>query len=373
MPASFDSNVTFRLDFAFGVNPYTTVASSQWTDVSEYVKGIATDRGRTHELDDIQAGFGEFRLDNRDRRFDPSNTGSTYAPNVQPMTPCRFQAIHSGTTYDVFRGFVESWPQTWAEGGYAQETTVTAVDGFRLFSFTETATTHPQEGSGARIGSYLDEAGWPSGEQNVSTGQITVQAFQGQCATILQEIKRVEETEHGLFLMSKDGLATFQSSTHRAGGTPASTFSNTGQVPYTDIAIGYDDLNIWNDVTVQPNGLGAQAVDDTGSVDSYGRRKLHVFDTLHVATTAAQDLGNTLLGTYKDPQTRLESLTVTPRSSPAAAWPAVLNSEVSDLMRVRRTADVGSVVSEDVYVESVSHEMDVEKNWTVTYSLSPST
>lgn len=369
----FDTNVRFKVGVAFGVNPYSTVAEASWKDVSKHVRAVDTVRGRTNELTDIPAGQATVLLDNRDRRFDPTNTASTYYPNIKPMTPIRIQAVYGGTTYGVFSGHVESWPQTFQDNKYAQETPMTAIDGFRLFSFTETATTHAQELSGARVNAYLDEVGWPAGRRSVANGQITVDTYQGQCSAVLEEIKRAEQTEHGLFFIDGDGNAVFQSSTYRNGGTPASTFSDTGQVPYVYMEMNYDDYNIWNDVTVQGVGVAAQAVQDTGSIDSYGRRKLHVFDTLHTNATGAQDYGNQLLGTYKNPQLRIETMEVMPRSSPAEAWTAVLESELSDYVRVKRNPTVGSTMVEHNYVESVSHSWNVEQEWVTTFSLSPST
>lgn len=372
MSGVFDSNVSFKLSFGFGVNPYTTPTSTQWIDVSSYVRAGHYERGRSNELDDISAATAEFRLDNRDRRFDPSNTGSPHSPNVKPMTPVRLQTIYGGTTYDRYYGFVEGWPQVWTDVGFGQETTVRAVDGFRLFSFTETATTHASEKSGARINSYLTEVGWSTGQRSIATGQVTVDAYAGQCAAVLEEVKRVEESEHGLFFVGRDGKATFQSSTYRNGGTPSSTFSDTGGVPYSHLTVEYDDMNIWNDITVSGVNVASQAVNSTASIDAYGRRKLKVFDTLHTNATGAQDYANKVLGTYASPQTRF-TMDVTPAVNSTAAWPAVFGSELSDLFRIRRTPSTGSQISQDVYVESIEEDFTVEKDWVVSYSLSPST
>jgi hypothetical protein len=61
----------------------------------------------------MQAGEASVTLDNRDRRFDPSNTAGPYYPNVVPMRHLRIRATE-GSTYDLFRGFVEDWGQQWS-------------------------------------------------------------------------------------------------------------------------------------------------------------------------------------------------------------------------------------------------------------------
>lgn len=372
MTAAFDSNVDFAVEFAFGVLPYNEPTSTEWVDASKYVRAVNTDRGRTHELDEISAGTATVRLDNRDRRFDPSNTGSTYSPNVRPMTPVRVKAIHSGTTYPIYTGYVEAWPQTWQDGQFAQETTVKAVDGFRLLSFVETATTWSGGDGGNRVAGYLDEVSWPSTWRSISTGAVDMDVHQGQCSSVLAEIRRVVDTEHGLFFIGKDGAAVFQGGKYRSGGTPTSTFSDTGQIPYVELNIGYDDRQLWNDITVTPKNVAAQSVEDTGSIDIYGRRKLKIFDTLHTSASTASSVASRLLGTYKDPQTRIERIEVSPRSDPTK-WGELFSLEISDLVRVNNTPTDGSQISQDVYAEGITHNFNVEKIWTIELNLSPTT
>lgn len=59
-----------RLEVAFDTQPGEIPI---WTDVTAYVRGLNTTRGRSRELDRYQAGRLSAVLDNRDRRFDPSN------------------------------------------------------------------------------------------------------------------------------------------------------------------------------------------------------------------------------------------------------------------------------------------------------------
>ena len=372
MPYQFDSDVNLRIDVAFGVNPLTIPTSTQWTEIGDYVTDIGIARGRTHELDEIASGTLTLQLDNRDRRFDPTNTGSPYSPNVKPMVPIRVQAVHSGTTYALYSGFAEAWPQMWTEAGLIQETQVRAVDGFKLLSYVETGTTHAQEKSGARVDDYLDEAGWSASARAVSTGKATLAAYVGVCTTILEELQRITVTENGLFFMDGAGLPTFQSSTVRSGGVPGSTFTDTGGLAYTGLQVGYDDVNVWNDITVQALNVAPQAIDDTGSVDSYGRRKLHIFDTLQPNATGAADLASALLAKYKDPVVKVESMTVEARGS-TGAWPTVLGAEISDLVRVKRVGQSGSAISEDLYIEGISHEITAEKTWVTTMVFTPTT
>ncbi len=132
------SKPTYAIAAAFGVNPLTTPSAGQWVDLTAYVRSASIRRGKDHELSSTGAGELELRLDNTDRRFDPTNTAGPYYPSVRPMTRVRVRATVNAITYDLFQGFVEDWGQTYpprpiANGGDA-EVVVRAVDAFKVLS-----------------------------------------------------------------------------------------------------------------------------------------------------------------------------------------------------------------------------------------------
>ncbi len=103
-----------------------------WVDVSAYVRGIDINRGRSNDLDAFTAGTASVILDNRDGRFNPSNTAGPYSPNVRPRKQIRIRATYGATTYPLFRGYVQTWPQDYPAMGKDAVTTVTAVDALAL-------------------------------------------------------------------------------------------------------------------------------------------------------------------------------------------------------------------------------------------------
>lgn len=111
---------------------------STWTDVTTYVRGLETRRGRNHELGKMQAGEASLTLDNRDRRFDPTYTSGPYYPNVVPMRHIRIRATNLAVTYDLFVGFVEDWGQQWAGPAAANQGDATCemhlVDAFSVLN-----------------------------------------------------------------------------------------------------------------------------------------------------------------------------------------------------------------------------------------------
>ena len=96
------------VEIAFVANPYGTLV---WTDVTNKVDALSCSRGRNYELGKTEAGTATITLRNLDGRFDPSNTTSPYYPYVLPYRPIRISATYLGTTYRLWYGFIERWPQ----------------------------------------------------------------------------------------------------------------------------------------------------------------------------------------------------------------------------------------------------------------------
>jgi len=98
---------TTTVQVAFQNNPFDT--SLTWTDVTKYVTGFTTSMGRQHELQQVGPSTATIQLTNQDGRFSPWNTASPYYYSGTGLTvghPVRIRATWSGTTYDVFYGYV---------------------------------------------------------------------------------------------------------------------------------------------------------------------------------------------------------------------------------------------------------------------------
>lgn len=132
---------TLKVEIDFVSAPLS--ATNTWTDVSTYARTVSLRRGRDHELNRSQAGTATITLSNRDRRFDPLNASSPYAPNVIPMRQIRISAVWSAVTYPLFTGYIEDWAQDWLPrpiyaSGDAQ-VSIRAVDAFKILSLYQMA------------------------------------------------------------------------------------------------------------------------------------------------------------------------------------------------------------------------------------------
>src|SRR6266542_2762325 len=148
---------------------------SNWTDVTSRVRGFSFNYGRQRELDRTEVGSGTILFKNLDRALDPSHTGSPYYPNVVPMRHVRIRSARRGLVYDVARGFIRSFPQTWP-GKVGAEVAVEFEDAFSILArmdltaySTEVLADNPlaywrhRESSGTTA---LDEAGNSAGPFN---------------------------------------------------------------------------------------------------------------------------------------------------------------------------------------------------------------
>jgi hypothetical protein len=125
---------TLTVEVAFSSSPLT--AAPVWTDVTAYVRhspGVRISRGRPSESSTFSAGQLSLTLDNRDRRFDPLYSAGPYFGNLTPRKQIRVRAT-SGSTYEVFRGFVTGWPTQYPVAGRDAVTTITAYDGLAFLN-----------------------------------------------------------------------------------------------------------------------------------------------------------------------------------------------------------------------------------------------
>ena len=141
MSETLFDGVVFTVEIGFSTTAGTnrvplgsTLASINWTDVTAYVRGVSTNRGRSSELDTFQTGSASITFSNADRRFDPENTAGPYYGALTPLRPVRIRAKYaSDPTTNLFFGWIEQWPQQYQNPTDAT-VTVTAADGFKVLN-----------------------------------------------------------------------------------------------------------------------------------------------------------------------------------------------------------------------------------------------
>lgn len=371
MSAAFDSNVDLSIEMAFGHGALDE--TPMWTDVTAKAKAVQIVRGRSSVLGRFEAGVASILLDNRDGRFDPNNTGGTYSPNVKVGVPVRVQATHDATTYDLFRGVVESWPLEYPDKGKNSLVQVPCVDGFKLIGQVDiSGGTYAQEATDVRIGNVLDDVDWPAGLRDLDDGLAQVQAFDPDGTnTALAHILDAAESEVGVFYLDGGGTAVFGNRVRFSGGpVSAGTFSPSG-IPFSDVSVVYDDEFLWNDVRVTRDGGELQQATDATSITSNGRRVLLRDVMPNSNDPEAFDVATWLVAMFAEQEVRVRSLTLSPRSSPADLWPQVLGRELTDAVTVSFDPPTGDTFTQECVIQRIIHTFDAEKNWSTVWEVAP--
>lgn len=371
MSVSFDDDVTLTVEVAFG-EP-TLKANPSWTDISAYVRAFSIKRGRTYTLDDMQAGTLTLRLDNRDGRFDPLYTSGAYYPNVEPGVQVRVQATYNSVTYPLFRGAIESWPQSWPMRS-DNIVTADAVDGFSILNKARSSESYLLQASHLRIEDLLTDAYWPSPDLRDVTQSINVKTMQAYTATnesILDLIKQVVDSEWGVFFIAADGDATFYGRYDMwVPRTSQATFGDDGsELRYSNLQIGYDDTQMWNRAEVTRRDGETRSYQSVNATN-YGVRTLVKNDLLLVDDNESEGLAEGLVWLYVEPQVHVKSLTVDPRRDPSGLWPKALGLELTDAVTIKRRPLSGHTITFNALVEGIVHEVDAAtRTWRTTYNL----
>jgi len=392
MSVAFDSNVTLTCEIAFDSNPLDS--SQSWTDVTAYLRSFETTRGRISQLSQFQTGTGTVVLDNRDNRFSPNQSTFYYdsvagRSKIQPLKRLRIRAEYASTTYDLFHGFVESFPIQYAGQGYDASTKIRVVDAFKLFfnatldgvgwqlgisklgSTTRLTLTQAQELSSVRVKNILDSFGYTN--QAISTGQLEVQ-IQPDTDDLLTALRKVETAENGTFFIGANGDATFRDRNYRLVNTtvPSATFGQGGgELPYVDIISSYDDSKIVNTVQRTRTGGSTQIAIDSDSVERFGTHVLTESGTLNVSDANALSIADQKVISNSIPQTTVESLSFAPQQD-VNLWSKALGLDIGSFVEAKVTTPSNTVETYDLFIERIKHKVDARnKTWNWQIGLSP--
>jgi hypothetical protein len=364
------------VEVAFATNPgefpnYTVLAGR--------LRGFSLSRGRNSELDSFEAGTLSLLLDNRDRALDPTNTASPYYPYVLPMRRVRLTAIYGTTTYRLFTGYIESWPQSWP-GFVDAVVDITAADGFKVLALSGVGGTFPEQPTDERIDALLDDVGWPATERNIGQGNSNVQEVLLAQSSALSNIQNTEQVEQGRFFITPDGAARFIGRHAPFLQTaPLYTFGDGGgaELPYKDLVPAFDDNNVWNNVQILREGAEvSQQADDMGSQERFYKRTLRKEGLLITSDSEALAAAQSYVYRYKEPKLRVETISLIPQGLASQGdfrlWPVVLSLDLGDMVDViRRPPGGGDPIEQQSLIEAIRHTWSIGDNlWVTTYALS---
>lgn len=362
-------------------------AVGTWTDLTPYGKrGITTRRGASRIESPIiryEAGTASARLNNTDRRFDPTNTSGPYVGGgkslVTPMKPIRIRADWNSVTYDVFRGFVDQWDVDHVADVYS-EVEVTVTDGFKILRNRRRPAVTPVgagENTGARITRILNSAGWPASDRVIATGNSTLQATDLE-GVALDELQSAVESEIGELYIDASGRVVFRNRQaalmETRSNTVQATFGQTvGVAAPVQAKVVTDDVTMWNEIKAKRAGGTELIVGDEASQVEFQVRTFQPPELLVETDTEVEAYAGWILYVSKDPEVRFNAIEIHAHADPNTLFPIVLAREIGDRIRiVRRPSGGGSPIERDVFIRGIAH-VTTGATWVTTWTLQSAT
>lgn len=367
------------LDLSSGVTFNET--SADCYDISDIVITANTRRGRSRELDKIEAGYAVITIIDENGDFNPDNDASPYYGKLKPGNKIRLYPNYNDGTGsfrypDIFTGYVFNYGTRFSMGvNEANQITIEAYDAFKIFnsvSITEVTNSTTGDSSDERIGQILDEISWPAGLRTFETSALSLADDQGDLRTVLDAIRQVEDTEVGLVFVDGSGKVEFKNRT-TANSQPdydsAYKFSDDGiETSYNDLRLTQNDDVLINRVTVKSfNNSTEVTVFDSTSETTYFSRSAERGNVLLTSTTDLTSVANQLLANYKDSSLQIERIIL--NLSEYEQIDRVIAGLYFDIFEIpvwiKKTLPGNTSITRLGYLQGVNHDI-TPNTWLVT-------
>ena len=344
-------------------------------DVSDLIDTISTNRGRQLSAEQFNTGTASVRILDQNGDFNSQNPSSPYYSYLSPMRKIAITATYLGVTYPIYAGYITAYSTSTPRfTGDLVYTTISAVDGFRLFQnaqfFGVTGAT-AGETTGSRVTKILDTIGWPASMRDIDTGQTTVQADPATQRTALSALQTVATTEYGAIYMGADGKAVFQDRAVTAGsigGTPV-VFNDDGTgIGYSDVKWVFDDTQIYNKATITRTGGSVQTATDSASITQYFTHSYNQSGLLMQTDAEALQYAQAFIASRKDTTVRVDSLTLDlQQDNYDSGTIAGLGLDFFDPITVTTSQPSSSTLTKTEQVFGVSHQIRPD-SWKVNFT-----
>lgn len=335
-----------------------TLGGLQYADLTDIVESVNITRGRNRQLDQFNAGTATVSFNNSTRILDPLNTASIYYPFVLPRCPI----IILANGIPIYTGLVTDWDleydianQDMMYASCSDQFTVLANQALN-------AVTPAVELSSARINTVLDlpEIVY-QGPREVTTGSSTLGAFAiEQDTNCLNYLQQVTTSEQGYLYVASDGTLTFKGRTSVLNPVANATFTYDGTgIPYQTLLNEYGDELLYNYIVTESPAGAAQTTSDADSINLYQAQQYSVLDLLNSSTIEVADLGDYLLGKYRNPVLRFNGLSTQLAALTETQQDVCFNLDLTDICTVTKNFVTGtpSDLSQTLIVSGVSHNI----------------
>lgn len=153
---------------------------------------------------------------NDDNRYSPFNTSSVLTGNLVPKRAVKIRT-EAPVVRDLFTGHIERIEPSVANSG-VKVARITCLGVFGQLTQNEVNIAYQAtRASGAAVNDILDAAGWAAADRAIDTGTETFVNYDVDQIQAMTALRRVEESEPGLLVETKEGKIGFEDRDHRLG------------------------------------------------------------------------------------------------------------------------------------------------------------
>ena len=360
---------------ALGGTDVLGTGATVWTSIpTSDIRSLSIRRGRTREDQAVQPGSLALVLENRTGNYDPDNTSSPYIWNGYSLLSrgmgVRVSATWSGTTYVIYRGYLE------------QLDVDASLDPLATFQFTDAmaylgtqnvpsiTSSYSGDTTATRLGRILDAIGWDASLRNISGSRTMQPTTFGDTALALGD--QVARCEFGRFYADRQGnivLLPYESTFTTPTRIAFSDTRAAGTIEYDTIVQNPGAKYLTNSVTLNQASGVSQNYTDTNSTVRYGTYA-KTYDTPLLDNTTAYNLATLICLRYSLPKTRVDRVEFDALGIDSTSWVQLLQTDLGDNVTVARTTIDGRSRTFTDLVESISHDLTPD-GWRVGMDLAP--
>jgi hypothetical protein len=215
----------------------------------------------------------------------------------------------------MFSGFITSYTTTTPKMATdVVYTTITAVDGFRLFQNSQiTNVTLASAGDlpGERVNAILDEIAWPPSQREIEYGDTIFQADPGTLRTALAALQTASISEYGAIYMDARGSVNLKDRAFciESQTIPPVVFNDDGtEITYFNAVWRLDDTQVYNSASITKIGGTAQIAEDQASIDEYFVHSYTQQNLVMDTNQAALDYARAYVASRKATRTRCDAI-----------------------------------------------------------------
>jgi len=366
--------------FVLGVSPIggtdvlgeTTIV---WSAIpTTDIRTLSIRRGRTREDQAVNPGVLTLVLENRTSNYDPDNLNSPYTWDGYSLLSAgmgvRVSATWSGTTYVIYRGYLEQLDVDQSLDPIATFQFTDALAWIGKLKISEIASSYSGDTTSTRLGRILDAVNWDSSLRSISGSRTMQPTIFGDTALSLGD--QVSRCEFGRFYADRLGRITLL--------PYESTFSTPTRLNFSDArtseTVEYDTIvtnpgakYIINQVTINQTNTLSQTYSDTNSQGRFGIYQKS-YDAPLLSDTDASNLAAIIAGRYSLPKTRVDHVEFDAIGLDSSVWSSLLQTDLGDNCTVQRTTVDSRTRIFTSLVESIEYDL-TPYGWNVAMDLSP--